>query len=175
MAKLRNRPGNRTRLLLSRLFRAASIFPLMDWLNRTIRHGRRSCRLAVQQRTRPIHSAMTIFRRRTYSKFRCAWTILIIRSLLPGQGPTLIVSRLDRSGRHLVQDLKVSIVIMIPQAAGPGPNVLRKERTQCKVSNEGLTANLALHTLRGLCNAAASPFITSHACPNTQLPTAACA
>ena len=62
--------------------------------------------------------------------------------------------------------------MMMPQVGGRGPNVLRKERIQCKASNEGLTAILALRTLRGLCNAEALRFIISHLCPNTQLPTA---
>ena len=61
---------------------------------------------------------------------------------------------------------------MMPQVGGRGPNVLRKERVQCKASNEGLTANLALRTLRGLCKAEALRFIISQVCPSTQLPTA---
>ena len=44
-----------------------------------------------------------------------------------------------------------------------------------KASNEDLTANLALHTLRGLCKAEALRFIISQVCPSTQLPTAVCA
>jgi hypothetical protein len=62
--------------------------------------------------------------------------------------------------------------MMMPQVGGRGPNVLRKERIQCKASNEGLTAILALRTLRGLCNAEALRFIISQLCPSTQLPTA---
>jgi hypothetical protein len=61
---------------------------------------------------------------------------------------------------------------MIPQVGGRGPNVLRKERIQCKASNEDLTAILALHTLRGLCKAEALPFIIFQVCPSTQLPMA---
>jgi len=62
--------------------------------------------------------------------------------------------------------------MMMPQVGGRGPNVLRKERVQCKASNEGLTAILALRTLRGLYKAEALRFIISQLCPSTQLPTA---
>ena len=62
--------------------------------------------------------------------------------------------------------------MMMLQVGGRGPNVLRKERIQCKASNEDLTAILALRTLRGLYNAEALHFIISQVCPSTQLPTA---
>jgi hypothetical protein len=62
--------------------------------------------------------------------------------------------------------------MMMAQVGGRGPNVLRKERIQCKGSNEGLTAILALRTLHGLCNAEALRFIISQLCLSTQLPTA---
>jgi hypothetical protein len=62
--------------------------------------------------------------------------------------------------------------MMIPQAGGRGRNVLLKEPIQCKDSNEGLTAILALRTLRGSCNAGALRFIISQVCLSTQLPTA---
>ncbi len=62
--------------------------------------------------------------------------------------------------------------MMMPQVGGRGPNVLRKERIQCKASNEGLTAILALRTLRGLYNAEALRFIIFQLCPSTQLLTA---
>jgi len=65
--------------------------------------------------------------------------------------------------------------MMMPQVGGRGPNALRKERAKCKASNEGLTANLALHMLRGLCKAEALRFIISQVCPITRLPTAVCA
>ena len=62
--------------------------------------------------------------------------------------------------------------MIMPQVGGPGPNVPRKERVQWKAFNEGLTANLVLRTLRGLCKAEALPFIISQVCPSTRLPTA---
>ena len=65
--------------------------------------------------------------------------------------------------------------MMMPQVGGRGPNLLRKERVQCKASNEGLTAILALRKLRGLCKAEELRFIISQVCPFTQLPTAVCA
>src|SRR6476620_7392608 len=60
---------------------------------------------------------------------------------------------------------------MMPQVGGRVPNVLRKERVQWKAFNEGLTANLVLRTLRGLCKAEALRFIISRVCPSTRLPT----
>ena len=45
--------------------------------------------------------------------------------------------------------------MMMPQAGGRGPNVLPKERVQCKASRDGLTAILGLRMLRGLCKAEA--------------------
>jgi hypothetical protein len=62
--------------------------------------------------------------------------------------------------------------MLMPQVGGRGPNVLRKDRVQCKASNEGLTAILAPRTLRGLCKAEALGFIISQLCPSTQRPTA---
>jgi hypothetical protein len=62
--------------------------------------------------------------------------------------------------------------MMLRQVGDRGPNVLRKERVQSKASHEGLTAILALRTLRGLCKAEALRFIISRLCPITQLPTA---
>ena len=59
---------------------------------------------------------------------------------------------------------------MILRVGDRGPNVLRKERIQSKASHEGLTANLALRTLRGLCNAEALRFIISHLCPVRSFP-----
>ena len=53
-----------------------------------------------------------------------------------------------------------------------GSKCTRKERVQWKAFNEGLTANLVLRTLRGLCKAEALHFIISQVCPSTQLPTA---
>lgn len=62
--------------------------------------------------------------------------------------------------------------MIMPQVGGRDPNVLRKERIRCKASNEGLTAILALRTLRGLCKAEALRFIISRVSQSTQLPTA---
>ena len=61
--------------------------------------------------------------------------------------------------------------MMMPQVGGRGPNVLRKERGQWKASSEGLTAILALRTLRGLYKVEALRFIIFQLCPSTQLPT----
>jgi len=63
--------------------------------------------------------------------------------------------------------------MMMPQVGDRDLNVLRKERVQWKASHEGLTAILALRTLRGLCRAEALRSIISQVCPSTQLPTAA--
>ena len=62
--------------------------------------------------------------------------------------------------------------MMMPQVGGRGPNALRKERIQCRASNEGLTAILELRTLRGLSKAEALRFTISQLCLSTQPPTA---
>ena len=63
--------------------------------------------------------------------------------------------------------------MMMPQAGGRDPNVLRKERVQSKGSREDLTAILVLPMLLGLCKAGALRFIISQVCTSTQLPMAA--
>ena len=60
----------------------------------------------------------------------------------------------------------------MPQVGGQGPNAPRKERIQCRASNEGLTAILELRTLRGLNKAEALRFTFSPVCLSTQPPTA---
>ena len=58
----------------------------------------------------------------------------------------------------------------MPQVGGQGPNALRKERIQCRASNEGLTAILELRTSRGLSKAGALRFTISRVCLSTSLP-----
>src|SRR6266513_1957826 len=99
--------------------------------------------------------------------------IPIIGSPLPGPDLMLTARKRGHLERPPVQVSEALIVMTRLRVGDRAQNAHRKEPTQCKASNEDLTATRALHTLHGSCNAEASRCIISQVSPSMRLPMAA--